>query len=138
MSPPREFQPGSESWPTQGSGALEELKYTRYVSNSLSIGGEQERQPLIGYSNQPLGQGSGAEESRSPALGAGGGGSESAVAYRGIARDAGICSHLLEVAVKISGFESQFCHQPFYLDLMAVNLFTSKRFLILEMEIVWD
>lgn len=64
-------------------------------------------------------------------------GAESAVAYRGIARDAGICSHLLEVAVKISGFESQFYYQPFNLDLMAVNLFTSKRFLILKMEIVW-
>ena len=61
----------------------------------------------------------------------------SAVAYWGIARDAGICSHLLEDAVKISGFESQFCHQPFYLDLMAVNLFTlSKRFLVLKTEIV--
>ena len=63
---------------------------------------------------------------------------ESAVAYWGIARDAGICSHLLEAAVTISGFESQFCHQPFYLDLMAVNLFTlSKRFLVLKTEIVW-
>ena len=40
--------------------------------------------------------------------------------------------------MEISGFESLFCHQPFYLDLMVVNLFTlSKRFLILKMEMVW-
>lgn len=52
-------------------------------------------------------------------------------------RDAGICSHLLEVAVKLVGLNPSSATQPFYFDLMAVNLFTSKCFLILKMEIVW-
>lgn len=50
---------------------------------------------------------------------------EQTFAQWGIARDAGICSNLLEAAMEIlGGFESQYCHQPCYLDLMATNLFT--------------
>lgn len=47
---------------------------------------------------------------------------------RGIARDAGICSNLLEAAMEIGGFESQFCCPPCYLDLMATNLHVISSF----------
>lgn len=40
----------------------------------------------------------------------------SAFAHWGAARDTGICSYLLEAALEVGGFESQFCHQPGYLD----------------------